>query len=77
MANLTKACIAEQIQQDSGHSRKDANDLVNLIFNIIKKTLESGEMVKISGFGNFTVKEKKKRKGTQSSNWRSHGNFSS
>ena len=63
MAALTKACIAEQIQQNMGYSKKDASDFVNLIFRMIKNTLINGEMVKISGFGNFTVKQKEKRSG--------------
>ncbi|MCY4524619.1 MAG: integration host factor subunit alpha [Halobacteriovoraceae bacterium] len=63
MATLTKASIAEKIQQKAGFSKKDSADLIDLIFGVIKKTLINGEIVKISGFGNFTIKEKKKRNG--------------
>ena len=63
MGTLTKACIAESIQQEAGFSRKDSANFVDLIFHIIKKALIDGETVKISGFGNFTVKDKKKRNG--------------
>ncbi len=60
---MTKADIIEAIYQKIGYSKKDAADLVELIFNTIKETLAKGEKIKISGFGNFVVRDKKARTG--------------
>ena len=60
---MTKADIIEAIYQKIGYSKKDAADLVELIFNTIKDTLAKGEKIKISGFGNFVVRDKKARTG--------------
>ena len=60
---ITKADIIEAIYQKIGYSKKDAADLVELIFNTIKDTLSNGEKIKISGFGNFVVRDKKARTG--------------
>jgi integration host factor subunit alpha len=60
---MTKADIIEAIYQKIGYSKKDAADLVELIFNTIKETLAKGEKIKISGFGNFVVRDKKSRTG--------------
>jgi integration host factor subunit alpha len=46
-----------------GFSKKEAAELVEKVFEIIKDTLAEGEKVKISGFGNFVVREKNARKG--------------
>lgn len=60
---MTKADIIEAIHQKIGYSKKDAADLVELIFNTIKSTLAQGDRIKISGFGNFVVRDKKARTG--------------
>lgn len=60
---MTKADIIEAIYEKVGYSKKDAADLVELIFNTIKDTLSRGEKIKISGFGNFVVRDKKARTG--------------
>ena len=60
---MTKAEIVEQIYERVGFSKKESADLVEKVFEIIKQTLEAGEKVKISGFGNFVVREKNARKG--------------
>src|SRR3954469_1890370 len=60
---MTKADIIEAIYQKVGYSKKDAADLVELIFDTIKDTLARGEKIKISGFGNFVVRDKKERTG--------------
>lgn len=60
---MTKAEIVEQIYERVGFSKKESADLVEKVFEIIKETLERGEKVKISGFGNFVVREKNARKG--------------
>jgi integration host factor subunit alpha len=60
---MTKAEIVEQIYERVGFSKKESADLVEKVFEIIKETLRDGEKVKISGFGNFVVREKNARKG--------------
>jgi len=62
-ATMTKADIVEQVYQKIGFSKKEASELVELVFNELKHQLVHGDKVKISGFGNFTVKEKKERVG--------------
>ena len=60
---MTKGDIVEHIYEKVGFSKKEANDLVESIFEIIKNSLQQGEKVKISGFGNFVVNQKRPRKG--------------
>jgi integration host factor subunit alpha len=60
---MTKAEIIACIYEKVGFSKKDATDVVEATFDIIKSCLERGEKVKISGFGNFVVNNKRPRKG--------------
>ena len=60
---MTKAEIVERINEQLGLSRKDSAELLETLFSIMKSTLESGENLKISGFGNFEVKQKNDRRG--------------
>ena len=60
---MTKADIAERIEQKIGCTKKEAGALVESVLDLMKVTLESGENLKISGFGNFTVKQKADRRG--------------
>jgi integration host factor subunit alpha len=60
---MTKADIITQIYEKVGFSKKDATDVVEATFDIIKGCLEQGDKVKISGFGNFVVNTKRPRKG--------------
>ena len=60
---MTKADIVEHIYERVGFSKKESAELVEKVFEIIKETLAEGEKVKISGFGNFVVREKNARKG--------------
>ena len=60
---MTKAEIVEQSYEQVGFSKKEAAELVETVFEIIKDTLANGEKVKISGFGNFVVRDKNARKG--------------
>ena len=61
---LTKADFVESIYSTvGGLSRRDAADIVELLFEAMKETLARGEAVKISGFGNFLVRDKKARVG--------------
>ncbi len=61
--SLTKADIVERVYREAGFSKKEAADLVDLVFKIIKDTLSKGEKVKISGFGNFSIRDKSNRMG--------------
>jgi integration host factor subunit alpha len=60
---VTKGDIVERIHEKIGFSKKEASDVVESIFRVMKQRLENGETVKISGFGNFQVSEKRPRKG--------------
>jgi integration host factor subunit alpha len=60
---LTKALLVEDIHSRIGITKKEAGELVDHVFNTICQTLESGEVVKISGFGNFVVRDKTARRG--------------
>jgi integration host factor subunit alpha len=60
---LTKAHIAQAIIENNGYSRTKAYDTVEIILELIKRSLENGEDVLISGFGKFCVKQKKERRG--------------
>jgi integration host factor subunit alpha len=60
---MTKADIVEIVYEKVGFSKKDVASVIEEIFECIKNTLESGEKVKISGFGNFTVRQKRARRG--------------
>ncbi len=60
---MTKAEIVEQIYEQVGFSKKESAELVEKVFEAIKETLARGEKVKISGFGNFVVRDKNSRKG--------------
>ena len=60
---LTKAQMVESIQNQTDLSRNRSSEIVETLLEIIKSTLESGEDVLISGFGKFSVNEKKARRG--------------
>ena len=60
---MTKADLAEQIYLNGGFSKKECLEVVEELFELIKSTLETGESVKLTGFGTFTVKEKASRRG--------------
>jgi integration host factor subunit alpha len=61
---MTKADIIENVyERVGGFSKKEAAQIVEAVFDIIKKTLESGEKIKLSGFGNFVVRDKNARIG--------------
>ncbi len=61
---MTKADIIEHVYDKvGGFSKKEAADVVETVFQLMKDTLALGEKIKISGFGNFVVREKDKRVG--------------
>jgi integration host factor subunit alpha len=60
---LTKAKIINAVAESNRFTRQKSIEAVETLLELIKKSLESGEDVMISGFGKFSVKSKKKRKG--------------
>ena len=61
---MTKADIVDKVCDEiGGFSKKEAADLVDQVFDTMKSVLECGEKIKIAGFGNFVVREKKTRPG--------------
>ena len=60
---LTKIQIVESIQNQIGFPKNKSSEIVETLLEIIKRTLESGEDVMISGFGRFCVKHKRQRRG--------------
>lgn len=60
---MTKADLVNCIYKNLDITKKESAIIIDELFEIIKKTLESGEKVKISGFGNFVVRQKETRKG--------------
>ncbi|HXE98413.1 MAG TPA: integration host factor subunit alpha [Dongiaceae bacterium] len=60
---LTKIDLIEKINSQMEISKKDSADLVESVLSILKSTLGAGEKIKIAGFGNFEVKQKKDRRG--------------
>ena len=60
---LTKAKQIESISDQIGYPKNHSSEIVETLLEIIKKSLESGADVLISGFGKFCVKDKKERNG--------------
>ena len=63
MAALTKADLAERLHEELGLNKREVKDIVELFFDEIRVALESGNQVKISGFGNFDLRDKSQRPG--------------
>jgi integration host factor subunit alpha len=61
---MTKADIVQAVYTKlGGFSKKEAADLVDQVFDSMKETLGRGEKIKISGFGNFVLRDKRQRQG--------------
>jgi integration host factor subunit alpha len=60
---LTKAELAENLFENVGMNKRDAKETVEAFFEEIRKALENGEQVKLSGFGNFDLRDKNERPG--------------
>jgi len=61
---MTKAELVEIVYEKvGGLSKKEAQDIVEAIFDTMKEILKGGEKIKISGFGNFILRDKRPRKG--------------
>ncbi|MGC2063637.1 MAG: integration host factor subunit alpha [Thermodesulfovibrionales bacterium] len=60
---MTKADIVDTIFEKVGLSKKEAQDIVEYLFDTMKQTFVEGESIKISGFGTFNVRKKLARRG--------------
>ena len=60
---LTKADIAEKLFEDLGLNKREAKEIVEMFFEEIRQALETNEQVKLSGFGNFDLRDKRQRPG--------------
>ena len=60
---LTKAIMADYLFQELGLNKREARDILELFFEEIRSSLEAGEQVKLSGFGNFDLRDKTSRPG--------------
>ena len=60
---LTKAGMADRLYEELGLNKREAKELVELFFEEIRVALESGDQVKLSGFGNFDLRNKNERPG--------------
>ena len=63
MGALTKAGMAERLFDELGLNKREAKEIVESFFEEIRTSLESNEQVKISGFGNFDLRDKNERPG--------------
>ena len=63
MEALTKADLSEKLHEELGLNKREVKDIVELFFDEIRTALESGNQVKISGFGNFDLRDKSERPG--------------
>lgn len=61
--SLTKADIADQLFDEVGLNKREAKEFVDAYFEMIRGGLENGKNVKLSGFGNFQLREKNQRPG--------------
>lgn len=60
---MTKIDLVEIIFEKVGLSKKEAQDIIEVIFDTIRQSFERGESVKIAGFGTFNVRDKNSRRG--------------
>lgn len=60
---MTKADLVNKVFEQIGGTKKEASDLVEKLFDMMKSTLVGGESIKVSGFGNFIVRSKRSRVG--------------
>ena len=60
---LTKAELAERLFEELGLYKREAKEIVEMFFEEIRGALERGQQVKLSGFGNFDLRDKKQRPG--------------
>lgn len=63
MKTITRADVAETIYEEIGLSRKDSNDILDMILDEVVQELSKGNDVKLSSFGTFSLRDKKARSG--------------
>ncbi|MFP5382548.1 MAG: integration host factor subunit alpha [Gammaproteobacteria bacterium] len=63
MTALTKADMAEKLFEELGLNKREAKELVEMFFEEVRLSLESNRQVKLSGFGNFDLRDKSERPG--------------
>lgn len=63
MGALTKADMAEKLYEELGLNKREAKEIVEMFFEEVRAALESGRQVKLSGFGNFDLRDKNQRPG--------------
>ena len=63
MSTLTKALMADILFAEVGLNKREANEIVDQLFEEMRATLENGENIKFSGFGNFDLRDKNQRPG--------------
>ncbi len=63
MATVTKADLAEQLCKELNITKLTAKEMIDILFETIRQTLEKGEELKLPRFGNFTVRDKEGRPG--------------
>ncbi|MBT3436763.1 MAG: integration host factor subunit alpha [Oceanospirillaceae bacterium] len=63
MGSLTKADMAERLSSEQQLSKRDAKDMVEAFFEEVSTSLINNEQVKLSGFGNFDLRDKRPRPG--------------
>lgn len=60
---LTKADLTEELFEQLGFNKRESKEFVDLFFEELRSTLEDGDYVKLSGFGNFELRDKNERPG--------------
>ena len=60
---MTKADLVERVASEADMTKKDAEQLVEIIFDTIISTLNKGEKIELRGFGSFRLRERNSRKG--------------
>lgn len=61
--SLTKADLADSLFDEVGLNKREAKEFVDAWFEVIRQALEDGDQVKLSGFGNFQLRDKNQRPG--------------
>ncbi len=60
---LTKADLTEELFEQLGFNKRESKEFVDSFFEEVRTTLEEGDYVKLSGFGNFELRDKSERPG--------------
>ena len=63
MVALTKSEMAERLFEELGLNKREAKEFVDSFFDVLREALERGQQVKLSGFGNFNIRQKNQTPG--------------